>query len=141
MNKLEAVFFDLEKAAFLYGIIKENENGKRQFIMDHQKLMQELIDFRNSRGWDEAHSLPNLAKSVNIEAAEILEIFQWKKTSDELSEDEKTHLKGEIADTLIYLFYMCDRLNVDPMDTSLSIIREEDGIEENLIFISMGITL
>ena len=42
--------------------------------MDHQKLMQELIDFRNSRGWDEAHSLLNLAKSVNIEAAEILEI-------------------------------------------------------------------
>lgn len=73
--------------------------------------MQELIDFRNSRGWDEAHSLPNLAKSVNIEVAEILEIFQWKKTSDELSEDEKTHLKGEIADTL-----QCDRLNVNPMD-------------------------
>ena len=71
--------------------------------------MQELIDFRNSRGWDEVHSLPNLAKSVNIEATEILEIFQWKNTSDELSEDEKTHLKGEIADTL-------DRLNVDPMD-------------------------
>ena len=54
--------------------------------------MQELIDFRNSRGWDEAHSLPNLAKSVNIETAE-----QWKKTGDELNEDEKTHLKGEIA--------------------------------------------
>ena len=79
MNKLEAVLFDSEKAAFLYGIIKKSENGKRQFIMDHQKLMQELIDFRNSRGWDEAHSLPNLAKSVNIEAAEILKIFQWKK--------------------------------------------------------------
>ncbi len=70
--------------------------------------MQKLIDFRNSRGWDEAHSLPNLAKSVNIEVAEILEIFQWKKTSDELSEDEKTHLKGEIL--------QCDRLNVNPMD-------------------------
>ena len=115
-DSLKATSSDEEKAAFLYGIIKESENEKRQFIMDHQKLMQELIDFRNSRGWDEAHSLPNLAKSVNIEAAEILEIFQWKKTSDELSEDEKTHLKGEIADTLIYLFYMCDRLNVDPMD-------------------------
>lgn len=115
-DSLKATFSGKEKATFLYGIIKDSENGKRQFIMDHQKLMQELIDFRNSRGWDEAHSLPNLAKSVNIEAAEILEIFQWKKTNDELSEDEKTHLKGEIADTLIYLFYMCDRLNVDPMD-------------------------
>ena len=89
-DSLKATSSGEEKAAFLYGIIKESENEKRQFIMDHQKLMQELIDFRNSRGWDEAHSLPNLAKSVNIEAAEILEIFQWKKTSDELSEDEKT---------------------------------------------------
>lgn len=97
--------------------------------MDHQKLMQELIDFRNSRGWDEAHSLPNLAKSVNIEAAEILEIFQWKKTSDELSEDEKTHLKGEIADTLIYLFYMCDRLNVDPIDVMKAKLEYNKGRE------------
>ena len=68
---------------------------------DEKSKMQKLIDFRNSRGWDEAHSLSNLAKLVNIEAAEILEILQWKKTSDELSKDEKTHLKGEIADTLL----------------------------------------
>ena len=84
--------------------------------------------------------MPNLAKSVNIEAAEILEIFQWKKTSDELSEDEKTHLKGEIADTLIYLFYMCDRLNVDPIDVmkaKLEYIRDGNGIEENSIFINI----
>lgn len=84
--------------------------------MDHKKLMQELVDFRNSRGWNKDHNLESLAKSVNIEAAEILEIFQWKKTGDELSNDEKTHLKGEIADTMIYLFYMCDRLGIDPMD-------------------------
>ena len=129
MNKLEAVFFDSKKAAFLYGIIKKSENRKRQFIMDHQKLMQELIDFRNSRGWDETHSLPNLAKSVNIEAAEILEIFQWKRTSDELTEDEKTHLKGEIADTLIYLFYMCDRLNVDPIDVMKAKLEYNKGRE------------
>ena len=56
--------------------------------------MQELIDFRNSRGWDETHSLPNLAKSVNIEAVKILEVFQWKKTNNELGEDEKNAFKG-----------------------------------------------
>ena len=49
--------------------------------------------------------LPNLVKAVNVEAAETLEIFQWKKTSDKLSKDEQTHLKGEIA--LIYLFFTC----------------------------------
>ncbi|WP_283596505.1 nucleotide pyrophosphohydrolase [Ligilactobacillus aviarius] len=84
--------------------------------MDHKKLMQELVDFRHSRGWDEYHNLKNLAESVNIESAEIMEIFQWKETGESLNDEEKTHLKGEIADTLIYLFYMCDRLDVDPVD-------------------------
>lgn len=85
-------------------------------MMDHQKLMHELVEFRHSRGWDEYHNLKNLAESVNIEAAEIMEIFQWKETTDQLTDEEKTHLKGEIADTLIYLFYMCDRLKIDPVD-------------------------
>lgn len=61
--------------------------GRRLFFIRYNErerkrkhgLMQELIDFRNSRGWDEAHFLSNLAKSVNIEAVEILEIFQWKR--------------------------------------------------------------
>lgn len=84
--------------------------------MDHQKLMQELVDFRHSRRWDEYHNLKNLAEAVSIEAAEIMEIFQWKETTDKLTDEEKTHLKGEIADTLIYLFYMCDQLKIDPID-------------------------
>ena len=57
-----------------------------------------------------------MAESVNIEAAEIMEIFQWKATIDQLTDEEKTHLKGEIADTLIYLFYMYDQLKIDPVD-------------------------
>ena len=100
--------------------------------MDHQKLMQELIDFRNSRGWDEAHSLPNLAKSVNIEAAEILEIFQWKKTSDELSEDEKTHLKGEIAGVPEEVAREAFRLASHKLPVKTKFVkREEVGGESN----------
>lgn len=75
--------------------------------MDHQRLMQELVEFRHSRGWDKYHNLKNLAEAINIESAEIMEIFQWKETTDQLTDEEKMHLKGEIADTLIYLFYMC----------------------------------
>lgn len=84
--------------------------------MDDKQVMQELIDFRNVRGWKKYHNLKNLAESVNIESAEIMEIFQWKETNAELSENEKTHLKGEIADTLIYLFYMCDKLGESPLE-------------------------
>ncbi|GAA2223766.1 hypothetical protein FC33_GL000455 [Ligilactobacillus aviarius subsp. aviarius DSM 20655] len=67
-------------------------------------------------GDGEYHNLKNLAESVNIEAAEIMKIFQWKGTTDQLTDEEKTHLKYEIADTLIYLFYMCDQLKIDPVD-------------------------
>ena len=57
--------------------------------------MNNLIQFRDSRGWKKYHNLKNLAESVNIEASEILEIFQWKTNKDELSSEEQTHLKGE----------------------------------------------
>ena len=79
-------------------------------------IINKLIQFRDSRGWKKYHNLKNLAESVNIEASEILEIFQWKTTKDELSSEEQTHLKGELADTLIYLFYMCDQLGADPLE-------------------------
>lgn len=79
------------------------------------EIMNNLIQFRDSCGWKKYHNLKNLAESVNIEASEILEIFQWKTNKDELSSEEQTHLKGELADTLIYLFYMCDQLGVDPL--------------------------
>ena len=80
------------------------------------EIVNNLIQFRDSRGWKKYHNLKNLAESVNIEASEILEIFQWKTTKDELSSVEQTHLKGELADTLIYLFYMCGQLGVDPLE-------------------------
>lgn len=84
--------------------------------MDYKNVMNDLVNFKTQRGWDKYHNLKNLAESVNIEASEIMEIFQWKETDTQLTEREENHLKGEIADTLIYLFYMCNKLKVDPME-------------------------
>lgn len=83
--------------------------------------MQELIKFRTDRGWDKYHNLKDLALSVSIEASEILELFQWKPELDYKNIED---LKEEIADTMIYLLYMCDKLNVDPNEIILNKIRK-----------------
>ena len=72
-----------------------------------QELIEEIIKFRNERNWKQFHTPENLAKSISIEAAELLEHFQWNKDYDidEVSE--------ELADVLIYCFYMADALNLD----------------------------
>lgn len=53
---------------------------------------------------------------MNLEASEVLEIFQWEPSIYELTVDERDHLEEELADTLIYTFYMCNKLNIDPLD-------------------------
>lgn len=84
-------------------------------------IMQELIKFRTDRGWDKYHNLKDLALSISIEASEILELFQWKPELDYKNIED---LKEEIADTMIYLLYMCDKLNVDPNEIILNKIRK-----------------
>lgn len=84
--------------------------------MEYQDVLNILRKFTAERGWEKYHNLKDLALSANLEASEVLEIFQWKDEQQALSEEETTHLKEEIADTLIYLFYMCDKLNMDPYE-------------------------
>lgn len=71
------------------------------------ELKSELIKFQKERDWKKFHTPENLAKSISIEAAELLEHFQWGKeyNIDEVSE--------ELADILIYCMYMADSLDLD----------------------------
>lgn len=72
-----------------------------------QELMDEIIKFQKDRDWKKFHTPENLAKSISIEAAELLEHFQWGKQYDicEVSE--------ELADVMIYCLYMVDSLDLD----------------------------
>lgn len=88
--------------------------------MDDQVIKQ-LIDFRNERNWEKYHTVRNLTTSVNLEAAEMMEYFQWK---DELTEEEIPEFKEEIADTLIYLMYICEKLNLNPDEIMLEKIKK-----------------
>ena len=75
-------------------------------------MKQETIDrirkFTEDRDWDQFHSPANLAKSIVIEAAELLECFQW---SDE--EYDLKHIKEELADVMVYSQNLLDKLGLD----------------------------
>lgn len=71
------------------------------------EVKEELIKFQKERDWKKFHTPENLAKSISIEAAELLEHFQW---GNEYDVDE---VAEELADVLIYSLYLADSLNLD----------------------------
>ena len=64
--------------------------------------------FTEDRDWDQFHSPANLAKSLVIEAAELLECFQWSDTDYDIQ-----HVKEELADVIVYSQNMLDKLGLD----------------------------
>ena len=73
-----------------------------------KELMKEIDKFNKERDWNQFHSPENLAKSIAIEAGELLECFQW---NNEYNLDE---VKEELADVINYCLLMADKLDVDP---------------------------
>ena len=73
-----------------------------------QKTIDRIRKFTEDRDWDQFHSPANLAKSIVIEAAELLECFQW---SDE--EYDLQHVKEELADVIVYSQNLLDKLGLD----------------------------
>lgn len=77
--------------------------------MDKLKTINKQIKrFVNERNWDKFHSPANLAKSISIEANELLECFQWDEQNYNLDD-----VKDELADVFTYCFQLADKLNVD----------------------------
>ncbi|TDL34922.1 nucleotide pyrophosphohydrolase [Jeotgalibacillus sp. S-D1] len=77
-----------------------------------KKLQEEIIEFRNKRGWDEVHQEKDLALSIVLESSELLELFQWK-SSEEAVKQNKQEMKDEMADVLIYLIQLASKLEID----------------------------
>lgn len=75
------------------------------------EIQKRINKFVSDRDWDQFHSPENLSKSISIEAAELLECFQWDPDHYDLQ-----HVKEELADVMIYCFQMCDKLGVDAKD-------------------------
>ena len=76
-----------------------------------EELIKRIDKFNKDRDWDQFHTPSNLAKSISIEANELLECFQW---SDENYDIEA--VKEELADVINYCLQMASVLGVDPIE-------------------------
>lgn len=76
-----------------------------------EELMNEIKQFNEERDWDKFHSPENLAKSISIEAGELLECFQWDGENY-----NKEEVLEELADVFTYAIQMAMKLGVDPED-------------------------
>ncbi|MGZ5103617.1 MAG: nucleotide pyrophosphohydrolase [Usitatibacter sp.] len=81
------------------------------------ELREKLREFAEARDWEQFHSPKNLAMALSAESAELLEIFQWltEERSRNLTAEEKAAAGDEIADVLLYLVRIADKLGIDPI--------------------------
>ena len=75
--------------------------------MEYKQLLDKIKKFNNDRDWDQFHSPENLAKSIAIEAGELLECFQW---NNEYNLEDVT---DEMADVYVYLLDLSNKLGID----------------------------
>ena len=80
-----------------------------------QSLTNELRTFAKQRDWEQFHSPKNLASALTVEAAELLEHFQWmtEEQSRQPSAAKTAEIAAEAADVFLYLLQVCDKLSID----------------------------
>jgi dCTP diphosphatase len=91
------------------------EKADKRDRMDIEDLRDALRQFAKDRDWDQFHSPKNLASALIVEAAELLEHFQWLPSGaqSELTPGRLAAIEEELADVLIYLIRLADKLDVD----------------------------
>ena len=85
--------------------------------MNIKAWQERLASFASDRDWEQFHSPKNLSSALVVEAAELLEQFQWltieQSSSDELPRKTRDAVQQEVADVAIYLLRICDVLDID----------------------------
>lgn len=78
-------------------------------------LTDRIINFRDARDWKQFHNPKDVALSLSLEAAEVLEHFQWKNGEElkEYTESHKEHIGEELADVLYWILLMSHDLDID----------------------------
>lgn len=95
--------------------------------MASRELRDEIAAFVAEREWAQFHTPENLAKSIAIEAGELLECFQWS------SDGDLQAVRSELADVLTYCLLLAERLGLDPEDivrSKLALTREKYPVEK-----------
>ena len=79
-----------------------------------KELRDNILNFRDARDWKKFHNPKDLAISISLEAAELLEVFQWSGSDVEVDSEKKINkTKEELADVMIYSILMADTLGLD----------------------------
>lgn len=78
-------------------------------------LKEQVREFVAKRDWQQFHTLKNLSMSIAIEAAELMELFQWEKDSGApgLTPAKRREVEQEVADVVLYVLGFCNTLNID----------------------------
>lgn len=85
-------------------------------LIDITGLAAAAAAFADERDWHKYHSPKNLAMALSVEAAELVEIFQWKTEAESraiMQSDEADHVRQELADITIYLAQLCNAMKID----------------------------
>lgn len=87
---------------------------------DLDTLTRRLREFADARDWEQFHSPKNLTMALSVEVAEIVEHFQWlsEAQSNDLPEQTLEKVETELADTLLYLVRLADKLDIDLLDAA-----------------------
>ena len=87
-------------------------------------ITERLLKFREERDWGQFHSAKNLAISICLEAAELLEHFQWTRDGETLAPDTKNEVAKELADIFNYVILLAKDLGIDILESATEKIEE-----------------
>ncbi len=89
--------------------------GDSVVMRDLADLKQRMREFVAERDWERFHSPKNLAMALSVEASELVELFQWltEEESAALDGERRRQVAEELADVLVYLVRIADRLDID----------------------------
>jgi NTP pyrophosphatase (non-canonical NTP hydrolase) len=93
-------------------------------VMDkYNKVIKELIKFRDERDWEQFHDSKNLALAISLEASELNELFLWKK-GDDVENVKIDKIKEELADILSFTFLLAEKHKLDVFEIVLEKIKQ-----------------
>lgn len=98
---------DFDPSPEIVKIIEEYGGVGEITDLDYKEIRDKIREFNRARDWEKFHTPANLAKSISIEAGELLECFQWTDQCDRHS------VADELADVMMYCIMMADRMNLD----------------------------